>query len=48
MLLGSLLHYCMIEVISGERVGRHAPEAFARHTVDTLLAAVRPGREPRK
>jgi AcrR family transcriptional regulator len=41
MLLGSLLHYCMIEVIAGEPIGRHGHLEFARHTVDTLLAAVR-------
>lgn len=40
MLLGSLLHYCMIEVVAGERIGKHGDAEFARHTVDTLLAAV--------
>lgn len=48
MLLGTLLHFCMIEVITGGPVGRHGPDAFARHTVDTLLAAVRPEKESRK
>jgi AcrR family transcriptional regulator len=41
MLLGSLLHYCMIEVIAGEPIGRHGHVEFAHRTVDTLLSAVR-------
>ncbi len=39
MLIGSLHHFCLIELVAGGRTGRLSPSEFAAGAVDVLLAA---------